>query len=443
MRPLRHTLLALVLSSTAALAAPAGSAPVAARAKLVKPALVSTTVIPAEVTRAQSHQLRPAHVLAAQSLPQLDGPSAITRRPPVLKPGPTPPRLNVAKFGELIHAAMKDDVRGYALGLRKNGTPILTLIWDRARSATEGGQGWTLDTRMHVASVSKLMTGIITAKLLDERGLEVDTPIEQYLPVYWNEAASSRQLTFRQLLTHSAGFTAHDGDFATFKNQIQTGVTPGSADALSYTNGTFSLIRVLASTMTGAVPRTTSFSLPGLSVTAQARLNDALWDLKTTDAFLAYAQSRVFTPSGITGIGMTPTAGSAYAYSGKQDQTGWNSGDLRTQLGGAGFRMSVNEVLSVMGTFRRGGKIIAAPKAQQALDARLGIDRITTTPAGKLYDKNGMWRTGSGPSHDVEQSVAYFFPEQMECVVLVNSWIGSQQASLRNTVRDAYLASLK
>lgn len=443
MRRIHRHVIAIVLSSTAAVAAPPVSSPPAGRARVAKPALIATTVSQAEVTRARAHQLRPAHVVVAQSNAQVDGPSAIKQRPRVVQAGPTPPRLDVARFGELVHAAFKDDVRGYALGLRKDGKPVLTLIWDRARSPNEGGQGWTLDTRMHVASVSKLMTGIIATKLLDERGLGLDTRIADYLPVYWNEAESSRQVTFRQLLTHNAGFTAHDGDFGTFKGQIEAGVTPGSAAALSYTNGSFSLLRVLTSTATGAVPRAATFPVPGLDATTQAKVNDALWDVKTIEAFLAYAQSKVFTPAGVSGVGYTPTAGSAKAYSGKQDQQGWDSGNLGTELGGAGFRLSVNDVLAVMGTFRRGGKIVSAQKAQQALDARLGIDRITNTPAGKLYDKNGMWRNGAQAHHDVEQSVAYFLPEGMECVVLVNSWVGSQQASLRNTVRDAYLASLK
>ncbi|MBX3197604.1 MAG: hypothetical protein KF850_41350 [Labilithrix sp.] len=44
---------------------------------------------------------------------------------------------------------------------------------------------------------------------------------------------------------------------------------------------------------------------------------------------------------------------------------------------------------------------------------------------------------------DFEQSVAYFLPEDMELVVLVNSQIGAQNGSLRGTINDAYVASLE
>lgn len=416
--------------------------PTPLRAPAVAKPLTAIRVGDAELARVKAHSFKPAHVALALREDTSDGPAIVAARRVPIKVGPTTPKLNVAKFGEAVHAAFKDNVRGYALGLRKNGQPVLTLIWDTARSPSQGNKAWSLETRMHVASVSKLMTGIIATKMLDERNLSFDTEIGGYLPTYWDEATSSKNLTFRQLLTHKAGFTIYDGDFASFKRQIETGVSPNSPSALGYTNGSFSLVRVLAATMTGAVKKDTRWEAPIPGMDA-AQFNDLVWDVKATDAFVAYAQAKVFTPSGVTNVGASPTATGAIAYAGKTDVTGWDSGDVSTQLGGAGFRLSVNDVLDVMGTFRRKGTIVSPQKAQEALDARLGIDRIIDTPAGKLYDKNGAWRDGASSTNHLEQSVAVFMPEQMECVVLVNSWIGAQQASLRNAVRDAYLANLE
>ncbi len=121
---------------------------------------------------------------------------------------------------------------------------------------------------------------------------------------------------------------------------------------------------------------------------------------------------------------------------------GWDSGDVSTQLGGAGFRLSVNEVLDVMGTFRRKGTIVSPAKAKESIEARLGIDRVIDTPAGKIYEKNGRWQNGSGPNDDCEQSVAVYLQENMDLVVFVSSWL-RRQASLRNAIRDAYIASLQ
>lgn len=430
---------AILLVTAAAVAAP----PTAQPAK-VKPTLTTVKVTEAEAARVKTHTFKPAHVMRAIPEDRIDGPTLIKVTKPAVKVGPTKPRLNVAKFGEAVHNAFKDNVRGYALGLRKNDQPVLTLVWDWARTPNQGGKGWTLDTKMHVASVSKLMTGIITTKMLDERGLPFDTKIGSYLPTYWNEGNNANDITFKELLTHQAAFTVYDGDYASFKRQIEAGVSTNPADGLDYTNGSFSLVRVLAATLTGGVSKNAKFEPPiPMSSSNASAFNDFMWDIKSTDAFLAYAQAKVFTPSGVSNVGAAPSASGAIAYAGKTDVQGWDSGDVRTQLGGAGFRLSVNEVLDVMGTFRRKGTIVSPAKAKEAIEARLGIDQEIDTPAGKIYNKNGAWRTGKTPTDDIEQSVAFFLQEDMECVVLMNSWLGSQQGSLRNTIRDAYIANLE
>ena len=196
--------------------------------------------------------------------------------------------------------------------------------------------------------------------------------------------------------------------------------------------------------MTGAVSKHSMFETPSPYVFPADHYNDVMWDVKTTDAFLKSMQEKVFTPSRVYGVSPKPTSTGALAYSGKNDTKGWDSGDVTTQLGGAGFRLSVNEVLDVMHTFRRKGTIVSAAKAKEAIEAGLGLDQILSTAAGTLYNKNGGWRNGGEPdTSDLEQCIAYFLPENMELVVFVNSWIDSGNADLRKTINDAYTASLQ
>lgn len=68
----------------------------------------------------------------------------------------------------------------------------------------------------------------------------------------------------------------------------------------------------------------------------------------------------------------------ALAYSFPTPGTGWNSGDLSTMSGAAGWHMSVDQVLNVMGTFRRTRKIMAARKAQSMLDNMFGPNHSKT-----------------------------------------------------------------
>jgi CubicO group peptidase (beta-lactamase class C family) len=417
----------LTTKPVAAVAASPSEAP-KADATLLK---VSKTML----DRAKVHQLKPKHfenIAPKDEQSRLKGNALVAAKK--LNLGPKP-KLDVGAFGTALHAVFKDSVRGYAMQLRKDGQPVYTLIWDAARTPSQGNKGWTLDTKMHVASVSKLITAIVAVKMLDERGLSFDTKIGPYLPNYWSKGANSADITFRKLLTHTAGFVTPHGDYGSFKGQIAAGVAANPQGL--YTNGAFSIVRVLNATMTGAVPA--SWEVPLADV---GNYKDQIWDMLTTDAFAAYADAKVFAPSGVSGVVTTKTSSSALAYSTKTDAQGADSGDLATQLGGAGFRVSVNDILNVMHTFRRAGTIVSKTKAKQALDASLGIDVIEETPAGKIYFKNGWWGWNQeGNFFHVEQAVAFFLPEEMELVMLVNSNIGND-VSLANTVRNLYVNSL-
>lgn len=403
-----------------------------------RPALTQVNLSAAEVERAKSHKFGLVAGAISASDEDKDRPGLV-RLPKPLDFKDRTPQLNIAKFGDTVHAALKDKVRGYALGLRQNGEHKLTLIWGWARTPEQGGQGWTLDTRMHVASVSKLMTAIVVTKMLHDTGRSVDTTIGEFLPDYWEQPESSANITFRRLLTHNAHFTIYDGDFLSFKRQIEMGVGPTRPQD-AYTNASFSLLRVLVATATGAINPDRQFVAP--LHTDPAAYNDAMWDIKTQEAFLNYAQTKVLTPSGVVGVSPIPANGGAFAYSSNTDKQGWDSGNLYGQLGGAGFRLSVNDVLNVMGTFRRKGTIVPSSEAREAIEGLLGLDRGTNTPAGKVYSKNGLWRNGYAPKGDAERSVALFMPNDIEVVVLANSWLGPEDASLRATITDAYIANL-
>ena len=150
--------------------------------------------------------------------------------------------------------------------------------------------------------------------------------------------------------------------------------------------------------------------------------------------------SRVFAPAGVTGPDFTHDAADALAYNFPVTGNGWNSGDLTTMAGGAGWHMSVDELLRVMAAFRRSGAIVSTVQAQAILDDGFGIDWSVPTPLRRYYAKNGFWYDGSGQK---EQGVAFFLPLNMELVVLVNSPVGPADQFLYTVVSDAYAAHIE
>jgi hypothetical protein len=63
------------------------------------------------------------------------------------------------------------------------------------------------------------------------------------------------------------------------------------ARSYDYENMNFGLCRLLISTISGAVPKNSTYT--------PSYLNDAFWDLNTINAYRAYMQAKVFTPSGV------------------------------------------------------------------------------------------------------------------------------------------------
>ncbi|MEM6996539.1 MAG: serine hydrolase domain-containing protein, partial [Myxococcota bacterium] len=418
--------------ATAAPAAGKARPKVRPKAGAAKASKVSASVL----RRAKSHQLRPAHVTAAQS----DAGVSAAQRTIRLAPRRRRPRLHlktpslhVGDFGEAIHQALATTTTGYAMQLRHNGTPVYNLLWEWARTPYNGGAGWSMGTRMHVASVSKLLTAMAMVHALNASGLSVDDRIAPHLPSYWSTGARIGDLTFRHLLTHTSGFRGGGSasDYGFMRGRVAAGVA-STFGMYGYHNMNFGLCRILIPVVRGSISRTASFG----------DLTNTVWDLQTTALFRDYCNAQIFAPAGVHNVGFAPSGVRALAY--RQPHSGipgWDSGDLATAAGGAGFRMSIDELLAVMGTFRRGGAIVSPSEAQDALDARLGIDQRIDTPAGSLYNKNGAWRDSSTNPRQ-EQCVAYFFPNNMELACYVNSPIAGN-GSLRGIVADAFVASLR
>ncbi len=345
---------------------------------------------------------------------------------------PPKPKLDLNAFGEAFHAAIKDNVAGYALRIGKNGQTIYTLQWNWAQTPNDASLGWNPGRRMHIASVSKLITAMAMVDLLQAKNISYDAKIINYLPTHWQKGPNIDDITFRQLLTHRSGFSTggSSSNYLFMKSQVAIGVSPSANGSYDYENMNFGLCRILLAVINGNISKNAMFP---------ALINNVMWDVITTQAYMQYVEDKVFAPAGVSGPDLDKPNNPARAYPWPVSGGGWNSGNLRSMTGGAAWHMSINELLAVMHTYRRTNKIVPMSKSQAALDASFGIDRITTTSAGKLYGKNGLWRDGA---QRTEQSDVLFMPDGMDIAVFTNSPIGPNGASLRNLVRDLYIANI-
>lgn len=391
-----------------------------------------------------AHVMRPPHVVGIISSKGLQEGTPFPEAKGTVTPSP---QFDVKGFGEALHAALKDSVVGYVMRLGQDGVAKYTLEWNWAQTPDDGGKGWTPEVRMHIASCSKLITGIAMTKLLNDKGLSYDTPTIGYLPTYWVKGLNIDKITFRHLMTHTSGFNTggSNSDYQTMKSLVAAGVndhgmhkTGDDLGYYRYENMNFGLCRILIATINGNVAPDTIFSQPGGPIIPN--YNDLAWDYVTIQCYVQYVRDHVFMPAGVSGPSLDHPLPDALAYTFPVSGNGWNSGDLSTESGGAGWHMSVDDLLDVMGAFRRKGTIMSTTQAQAMLDNGFGIDLQMSTPLGTLYNKNGLWGDGVGRT---EQSLLYFLPQDMELVVLANSPVGAPAKFFRDAVTKIYLANIK
>ena len=401
----------------------------------------------------RAHVMRPGNLLGVSSDRGREGvPAEHVALPPpapvpVPGPGPVPGPapgvygLDAAGFIQELEGLLTGNVAGFSIRLTENGSSIGLAGQNWAKEPQDGSEAWTPDTRMHVASLSKIVTAAAMTRLLGEAGIPPFTPIIGYLPGYWVKGPNVDQITFAELLTHTSGLafgaTNSRSDFEWMKEQIAAGTT--HLGQFSYQNMNFGLCRILLATINGNVP--VDWFLLGSQGGLPPWWIDNSWDSSTISAYASYVAREVFAPSEVTGPDFTHDAADALAYNFPVTGNGWDSGDLTSMAGGAGWHMSVDELLQVMATFRRGGTIVSPAQAQVMLDDGFGIDFSVATPLGTYYAKLGGWNDNAGHQ---EQGVAFYLPLNMELVVLVNSPVfeGPITDWLYPFVKAAYFAHI-
>lgn len=372
----------------------------------------------------RDHIIRPHHILdAITGIETLE-----TER---IAPSPPSGRfysLDMEGLGRDLQALLSSCLAGFSLQLRQNGRILLSQEWLWSKMPSDGGVGWADDVPMHVASVSKLITAMAMTKVLRDLRMPPDTKIADWLPAYWVRGPNISGITFRHLLTHTSGLNFVEdptpSNFEFMKEQIALGTTHLGQD--KYQNMNFGLCRILISTLTGAVPTSATFDTNGLALT------DLFWDMVSISAYHRYVSDNIFAPAGVSAPTLDHPAADALAYTSPVSGPGWNSGNLSTMSGGVGWHICVDDLLDVMGTFRRAGTIVSPAEAQWMLESKFGVDLVKDIPLGRIYAKGGYWSDGQKRT---EQSNAFFLPKSMELVILANSPFCSDGAFMAKVVK--------
>ena len=206
----------------------------------------------------------------------------------------TDTRVAVLDVYENVQEILKDTSVGYALTVGTSGIPGVFASGFARTSIDAPAQRFTHSTKTIIASCSKLITALAAIKVLDT---DINKSVADYFPSGWKPDSFVKKMTFRQLLSHSAGIREFSGDnsFQGLKTFFTLDTTQNTQkfdpkgygyDKKSwfYSNWNFSIMKIV---------------LPIYAGTVKPNVTD---DETYANAFTALVQKYVFDPIDCPGI---------------------------------------------------------------------------------------------------------------------------------------------
>ena len=357
------------------------------------------------------------------------------------------PDVNVSNFVSAVQARLKNSVVGYSAVVGGANVPATKFSAGLARTTANGTSlPFASSTMSGVASVSKFITAIGAVQLLDRPdaggvvgwnilNANLDSPMYAGLPTYWDIRPDVKQITYRDLLTHTSGLAAEGatGEPALDYFSLKTYLSPtpasgtpalGPRGSYAYSNVGFALFRLLLPNVVGLVPTTP----PGQYEQERS--------LEYANAFQQILIDNIWGQLGISGPsqGTPPGTSHAFMYFYPGSNPGWDfsgwpypgqtlQGEGQPLLAGASSCwMSIDQLTPVLDSINKMDQrllTLAQWSHIQGIDVPtgyaglgMGIDRLSVSLSNNQYrwvEKNGgfSWSVSAGAGL-LSTSVAFF-----------------------------------
>ena len=206
--------------------------------------------------------------------------------------------ISLSRLAHSIDSQLKGNVVGYVALVGQSQVVASGL----ARTAADPPRlAMGPDVMVNVASVGKMFTTIAVLQSLARHHLSIDSRIWPFLPPDWVKGPGIDTITFRELLTHRAGFRLDSGRvFATddaAREQVRQGIQQIDKQVADYNNINFTIFRDMLPFMEGVRD-------PGPAARAAA----------ATRFFISYVQRQVFDPVGVKDATCAPVRDAMLMY---------------------------------------------------------------------------------------------------------------------------------
>jgi hypothetical protein len=335
------------------------------------------------------------------------------------------PTFNLDKFEENVIAELDGQVMGYAYIIAKNGTVVAADSDGKARNGVDGDVDMTLDHKMQVASISKSITTAATLAVLEDKGVDIYSSVEKYLPPHWNPGPGVENLSFYDLLRQAGGLNqvGTQSFSATRYDSLQMYIEDGAQQPKNrtYSNTHHGLMRVI-------LPRLWDVPRP----------NDGQYDEEfCASVYRQCVQAVIFDKIDVTADLMPTDPSPLLAYSSPNDQNGGRGGstDFTLVSGGTGWVLSTTETAKYWAYLWNTETFFKKELRDLMQAEEMGLwNTINSGEYGKYYCKLGGWHYGD--DHWMRSAVIQY-PDDVQLTIFINSPT-SNGKGLTAIGRDAY-----
>ena len=289
--------------------------------------------------------------------------------------------VSLSRLAHSIDSQLRGNVVGYVALVGQSHVVASGL----ARTAADPPQvAMGSDVMVNVASVGKMFTTIAVLKSLARHHLSIDSRIWPFLPPDWVKGPGIDTITFRELLTHRAGFRLDSGRvFATddaAREQVRQGIQQVDKGGPDYNNINFTIFRDMLPFMEGVRD-------PGPAARAAA----------ADRFFITYVQRQVFDPVHVTDARCAPVRDAMLMY--PPPAAGTRPGKPApvgpSACSSGGWFMTPASMRRVLDGLISGTSLLSTSQRQLMDDNCLGWDCSLTGKAGNYLSKTGGFGDGS------------------------------------------------
>jgi CubicO group peptidase (beta-lactamase class C family) len=314
--------------------------------------------------------------------------------------------ISLSRLAHSINTQLKGKAGGYVALIGKSRVFASGL----ARTAADPPRlAMGPNVMVNVASVGKMFTTIAVLQSLARHHLSIDSRISPFLPPDWVKGPGVNTITFRELLTHRAGFRLNSGRVFVTDNaareQIRHGIQQADKQVADYNNINFTIFRDMLPFMEGARdqgPAATRF-------------------------FISYVQRHVFAPVHVKDATCGPVRDAMLMYPPPGAATGPGRPDPAGPTGcsGGGWFMTPASMLRVLYGLISGNRLLSSSQRQRMDGNCLGWD-CSLTGTASYVGKGGDSADGSAALHTFFGIIAGTIP----VVVVTNSNLGATNPRL-------------